>query len=386
MGLVDLSTNPRPKRLIQMFSELGFSVSAASFSLSNELPVHCLYEFRQPSTKLIDKIFRKLIKLFLIIFFKSDFLTEKLHENRWGFNSVKNDINNCHYDYIFVEDINLLAFAFKIKKTAKIIFDAREYYPKEFESNFLWRILEQQHRIQTCKKYLHHCNAVMTVSNGLAKQYFEDFQIMPYLIRSTPYFAHFQSQEILGTEIRMVHHGIANWDRKLENIIDTMNYLDERFSLDFYLNGDNSYVKYLKNKAKRNPRIRFNNPVPLEDIIPTVNNYDIGVCFLYPNTFNLKHCFPNKLFECIQARLAVVIGPSPDMKEIVEQYKCGFICEDFDSKNMAKMLNKLTKEDIYKAKLASGYAAKELCYEEESKKIINLLNEINLQNNIGKAA
>ena len=47
------------------------------------------------------------------------------------------------------------------------------------------------------------------------------------------------------------------------------------------------------------------------------NQYDVGV-FLLPASFpNQVHVLPNKLFDYIQARLAVAIGPSHEMAEVV---------------------------------------------------------------------
>jgi len=89
-----------------------------------------------------------------------------------------------------------------------------------------------------------------------------------------------------------------------------------------------------------------------------------------------QYALPNKLFEFIQARLAVIIGPSLDMADIVNEFNCGFVADDFNPKAMTRLLNDLTKAEIEVAKKQSNTAAKVLCYEEESKKIINLINDI----------
>ena len=107
-----------------------------------------------------------------------------------------------------------------------------------------------------------------------------------------------------------------------------------------------------------------------------LNNYDIGLFFVKPVTFNLLNCLPNKLFEFIQGRLAIAIGPSPEMSKIVEKHNCGFVSKDFNTNSMIELLNNLDKKNIDKAKLNSSRAAKELCFEKESRFLINkILNK-----------
>ena len=162
----------------------------------------------------------------------------------------------------------------------------------------------------------------------------------------------------------------------IENMIEMFKYLDDRFYLDFYLVGNQKYINKLKEISKPYSKIRFLEPLPFNDIIPTMNQYDIGLAFFEPTTFNLRNCLPNKFFEYIQARLMLAIGPSYDMKKIVEQYELGIVSKNFDSKELAIELNKLSYDDILTYKENSNIASKELCYENESKKLTAILDKL----------
>ena len=59
------------------------------------------------------------------------------------------------------------------------------------------------------------------------------------------------------------------------------------------------------------------------------------------------------------------------MSKIVQEYNCGFISNDFESKSMINLLNNLDINQINNAKFSSNKAAKELCYEKESNFLIN---------------
>ena len=95
----------------------------------------------------------------------------------------------------------------------------------------------------------------------------------------------------------------------------------------------------------------------------------IVLIFYDSEVFNVRHCLPNKLFEYIQARIAVAIGPSPDMLCLVEKYKCGFVSEKFTLEAMINTLNQLTPNMINLMKDGSHKAADYLCWEKECERV-----------------
>jgi len=372
MCLADPSGNPRPNRAINLFNSMNHSIDVVGFPPSAHITCRQLYALGTPSKNPLKRMQRLFYK-FIISLKPSDTTIQCLSQIRWNIADISHKLSFNEYDVILVEDIHLLPLAFKIKNDASVIFDAREYHPREFESSLLWTLTEQKHRLYLCHKYLQKCDAVLTVSPSLQNAYKENFGITPYLLRSLPYYQNASPKPLQNAKIRLVHHGIANKDRKLELMIEIMNHLDARFTLDFYLTGNEAYKSYLQKLAAKNKRIRFMTPVAFSDLIPTINQYDVGLCFFPPSTFNLKHCLPNKLFEFIQARLAVLTGPSPDITNIVRKYDCGFVMPSFDPKETAVHLNALTNEEIQSAKNASHKAAVELCFEKESSILKSLI-------------
>ena len=71
----------------------------------------------------------------------------------------------------------------------------------------------------------------------------------------------------------------------------------------------------------------------------TINKYDMGVFLLPPINFNYENTLPNKLFDFIQARLGIAIGPTPEMAEIVNHYKIGLVSEHFTAASLASRLS-----------------------------------------------
>jgi len=161
------------------------------------------------------------------------------------------------------------------------------------------------------------------------------------------------------------------------DMILLMDHLDHRFHLDLMLiKNSPRYFRKLFDIGKMHPRISFLDPVPMLDIPKRTNGYDIGLFLLSPISFSYRMALPNKLFEYIQARLAIAIWPSPEMAKIVNEYNCGIISKDFTIESMAKKLNSLSTDDIVKYKMNSHNAAGHLCAEKNEEMLLNIIDNL----------
>ncbi|WP_300827290.1 hypothetical protein [Helicobacter sp. UBA3407] len=188
----------------------------------------------------------------------------------------------------------------------------------------------------------------------------------------------FPTHYVNPNHIRIIHHGYASPDRKIEVMIETMDYVDSRFHLDLMLvpNYQRDYYQTLQAMVEKRKNVRILPPVSFEEIIPFSTQYDIGFYILKPANFNHLYALPNKFFEFIQARLAIAIGPSPEMARLVQEYNLGIIAKDFSAKEMAKSLNALTKEQILQYKENANQTAKILNAEKEGEKLLGVLEEV----------
>lgn len=375
MCLADPSGNPRPFRTIKLCRKMGFNVSVFGYPPQNELDIDSYYPLSIPQTKIFHKITRRIYGL-IASFIPCPLVQTFVENRRFGIYNAKKMFKEKMFDLIIVEDLFLLPLAFDIKKRAKILFDAREYYPRQNEGNLWFNLIEKPRRVQLCEKFLSKCDSIITVSNGLKREYEKEFDIKSNVIRSTPQYVDLAPYPAKKGRIRMVYHGVANRNRKIENLIEVFKKLDDRYEMDLILVGNSRYQEELKEIAKRIPKVRFLKPVPFKQIIPTIASYDIGFFYCEPTTFNLAHCLPNKFFEYIQARLMIAIGPSPDMADLVHKYNCGVVAKFFSIEAMADALNALDVEDINEAKKNSAAAAKDLCFEQEQHRLINVINNL----------
>lgn len=281
------------------------------------------------------------------------------------------------FDAIVANDLNTLPLALRLSNGNPVLFDAHEYSPREFEEHWLWRFLFARYCDYLCRTYLRQVRAMITVSPGIAEEYRRVFQVDSDVVTNAAPYCALRPFPVSANRINLVHHGAALPRRKLESLIELMDLLDERFVLDLFLVPVSvQYFEHIRRLAARNPRIRLLNPMPMNEIPARTNRYDIGISFLPGTNFNNRYALPNKFFEFIQARLAVAVGPSPEMAAIVRRYDCGVVAGSFSIQSLAVELNALTHEAISHYKNQSDIAARELCFENASAKLLQKVREL----------
>ena len=283
----------------------------------------------------------------------------------------------AYFDLVICNDALPLPFAFELGKGAPVLFEAHEFYPAQRERSLhCLEMFYQRFLKKLCHAYIPKCAGITTVCSGLANEYKRVFGVLPLVVRSIPPRQELFAQTTAAGVIRLVHHGAAGKARRIELMLELMNLLDERFTLDLMLVGKGDYYEHLRKLALSTPRVNWLDPVPMQDLCSVTNKYDLGLFLVPPTTFNLRHCLPNKFFEFIQARLGIAIGPSPEMARLVKQYDLGVVADDFTPMALASKLNALTKGDVLRFKQNAELAANELNAENEMKVFENYLETI----------
>jgi hypothetical protein len=363
----ELFTDPRPTRIYNFLIEYNIDVDVCCDNIKNtnsSVTYIKIPTYKKKYTNLILKTLR---------LFPNDKFKNLINNTLYNHKLLKKNFEFKKYTNVFVFDIYLLQFVIDNIKSHKYIFDAREYYPKQFDDKLAFKIFEMNERYRICKSYLNKCDHVYTVSNYIRNEYINNFLIKCDLILSLPYFSNLEPIFNEGP-IKVVHHGMANRNRKIENLCEIFKSLNNNLQLHLYLVGDLKYIKELQTKYQHLSNIYFHNKVDFNHIIPTLNKYDIGLIYFEPTTFNLKYCLPNKLFEYIQSKLMIVSGPSPEIKYITTKYNCGIISDEFSIKELVSIFENIKRDDIISYKLNSNNAAIELSHEYQKSKLKMYIN------------
>ncbi|MFT4176296.1 MAG: hypothetical protein QM627_06535 [Luteolibacter sp.] len=306
--------------------------------------------------KAISWLLRKLRNI--LISFKQYELASHFSWVEWKARIFANRIQS---DLILCNDIDMLPTAAEIKQSHNIplYLDAHEYTPRQWDGDPEFKKMEGywDYIIERDKNNIDY---MTTVCESIAEKYRNNYNLpVREVVMNLPAGSiNLQPSEVAKDHIRLVHHGGLNRNRQLENMIHLFDYLDSRFSLDFYLMDDRSgYLQELQVLAKKHPQISFRNPVSTVEISKEINQYDIGLFPLSPLSTNYRYALPNKFFEFIQARLAIAIWPSVEMKNILTKYEIGVVTDNFNIKELADKLNHLTHDEIFKMKERSDKIA-----------------------------
>jgi glycosyltransferase involved in cell wall biosynthesis len=284
-------------------------------------------------------------------------------------------------DAFHANDWESLPVAAKVARVshAKVVFDAHEYAPLELENRRYWKLLFQPAITYFIKKYSPQISASVTVAPLISERYQKEFGFDATVILNAPEKESLPVKKLNFDDIRLVYHGGAIRDRRLEKLIETLAQCDWRFSLNFILiNNDPGYSQSLRKLAETlTPgRVMFYEPVPPEQVVKRISEYDIGFYLLEPNSFNNIAALPNKFFDYIVAGLALCVGPSPSMAEMVRQYGFGCVAPSFDPHHVAKTLNRLTADELSRMRSASRDAAQKINAEREMEKLVDIYDQL----------
>jgi hypothetical protein len=276
-------------------------------------------------------------------------------------------------DAVVVNELFALPLARSLGDHVPVIFDAHEHWTSESASwNRRQRLSMRGAHEWIVDRFVPQTAGMMTVSEGIARDFSRRTGVSPIVVTNAPFFEPLSPSPV-DARVRLLHVGVADRRRRLEHTIAAVRSLDRRFMLDIVLAGDNGYRRHLEQLVDEDDRIRVLPPVAVEDLVSFANRYDIGV-FLLPADFpNQVHVLPNKLFDYIQARLGVAIGPSPEMARIVNEWDCGVVSDSFSTDAFARALGQLDATVVAEMKANAHKAAKVLTANRNRDAVVSLV-------------
>lgn len=355
----DLKSDARVTRQIN-FLKSRYQLTVACFD-AYEDPAYEL--FRVKKTKL--SFFRKAASsLFLLMG-----INKVAYNILYNYKTYIGTLSARGFDLVLANDIEALPFAFEVAgQHSKVYFDAHEYAPRQFEDRLYWRIFFRRFVNALCRKYIPRVNGMCTINQAIANAYKTQFGINCIVITNASDYVDLVPGTHDQGPIRLVHHGIFNRSRQPHIMVDMMKLLDERFTLDLiYLLPHPAspqtieYFEKFKAEAEATGKIKILPALKASEIVTALHaHYDMGIILIPPVNFNYENGLPNKLFDCIQARIGIAAGPLKEIARIVNQYEIGVVSESFTAHDMAKTLNNLLLEDVHRFKQNTQLAAQEM--------------------------
>src|SRR5207245_6962129 len=89
-------------------------------------------------------------------------------------------------------------------------------------------------------------------------------------------------------------------------------------------------------------RVHFLPPAHPARLVESLAGFDVGVVPYRPTTLNNRLCLPNKIFEYLQAGLALAVSALPEMARVVKEIGAGEVFNPEQPRDIARAVNGMT--------------------------------------------
>jgi len=269
------------------------------------------------------------------------------------------------WDVVLADDVETVPLALATKPRGGVHADLHEFSPRLHEENAGWARWVRPYIVWMCRRHVRRADSWTTVSGGLAREYEKDFGFRPTLVTNAAPYVEAEPHPT-GSPVRLVHSGACLRNRHLDVLVDAVERSGADVELHLYLTpNDPGHLAELAARAEQVANVVVHAPVPYDELAATLRGYDVGVHVLPPVSFNNAWALPNKIFDYVQARLGVVVGPSPEMAEVVRSTGIGTVTADFSATALAETLRELNPRQVDAWRAASHAHARELSAEEQ---------------------
>ena len=217
-----------------------------------------------------------------------------------------------------------------------------------------------------CKMFLESRLAplkVTTVAEAIAQRYCHELGQSVGVILNAPDWVKLSALRPRDGVINLVHHGFGTKSRGIEATIIALRGLPTNYLLHLVLYATRLYrlkIQALTFCLGLRGRVIIKRAVPYEDLASHLNQYDLAIIAIPPRTLGNYLSLPNKFFESVQARLAIVSGPNVSITEIVNRFELGVVSLSWKPKAIRQAIAQITIEDMMRYKNNAEVAAKEL--------------------------
>jgi glycosyltransferase involved in cell wall biosynthesis len=279
-------------------------------------------------------------------------------------------------DILLSNDLDTLLPNYLISKIQqkKIVFDSHELFPEVPELvnrpkiKKIWLFLEKgilpnlKNNYTVCKSIAHFYK----------KKYKTDFETIMNLptrkeVKKSTFSFETNNKKII------LYQGAINVGRGLENLIETMNFLENHLLIiigdgDIYKSLNKIVdVKNLHNKVIFLGKIA---PQTLFKLTPLAN---LGISLEEDLGLNYRFALPNKIFDYIQAEVPILVSNLPEMSAIVKHYNVGEVVLNRTPKKMANQIKQLLEKDFTQE---LKVAKEKLIWEKQEEKLLAIFNNL----------
>lgn len=300
-------------------------------------------------------------------------IAEAIYWRRPVFQAFARTAADVDADLYVANDWNTLPLAARLAGDRPFIYDSHEYAAEELPESLMWRIFDRGLAVNIEKRYAHRAAFVSTVSEGIAKGIGALYGLResPMVVRNVPARARAgtPTSGATGPMLTILYHGGITRHRRLDIAVESVRLWAPGRRLVLRGPIDADYLAELEAIIARHglaDRVTIAPPVSPELLIEEAAAADAGFVALPSTSAENRLALPNKIFEYLQAGLAILVPDLDEVGRIARSTGAGFLFREMDPQAIADTVNALEPAAVDRAKAAARVAAHELVWEREA--------------------
>ena len=278
---------------------------------------------------------------------------------------------------LYANDLDALLPNYLLAKKLNIplVFDSHEIFSEMPAvqgkmSQKLWRYLQN--------KIVPNLKFMITASGSYAKWFQNKYGIKSVVVQNAPRKIDFALDIPDNNPKILLYQGAINPFRGIDKAILAMHHLE---NVIFKIAGDGPRRKEYEDlvlKENLKDKVQFLGKLLPEDLRKITLTADVGMSIEENGGESYEFSLPNKVLDCIQARVPLILSAIPEMIHIKNQFDVGEIIENHQPENIAKAVNFILKKGRKNYQSELEKASNILCWENEEVKLLGVFEKASL--------
>ncbi len=272
-----------------------------------------------------------------------------------------NDVDALYPNYLLAQKLNI-----------PLVFDSHEIFSEMPAvqgkmSQKLWRYVE--------KTVIPNLKWMITASESYGKWFEKKYGIHPVIIQNAPRRLEFTYNLPENNPKILLYQGAINPFRGIDKVILAMHYLDD---VHLKIAGDGPKKKEYEDlviSEKLQEKVLFLGKLKPEDLKEVTVTADCGMSIEENGGDSYLYSLPNKVLDCIQARVPLILSSLPELKNIKDRFDVGELIKDHQPENIAVAVKKVLSKGRINYQPELERASKALCWENEEVKLLNVFQQ-----------
>ncbi|MCS4304575.1 MULTISPECIES: glycosyltransferase [Chryseobacterium] len=272
-----------------------------------------------------------------------------------------NDIDALYPNYLIAKKLNI-----------PLVFDSHEIFSEMPAvqgkmSQKLWRYIE--------KTVIPELSWMITASGSYGKWFEKKYGIHPVVVQNAPKSIDFTIDIPENNPKILLYQGAINPFRGIDKVILAMHHIDNVL---LKIAGDGPRKKEYEDlviREKLQNKVQFLGKLKPEDLRKVTVTADCGMSIEENGGDSYLYSLPNKVLDCIQACVPLILSNLPELQNIKNQFDVGEIIQDHQPENIAVAVKKVLDRgrENYLEELEK--ASKALCWENEEIKLLQVFQK-----------